>query len=139
MGIIFDKVIPTESQIEQLYSFFEKRKYQISHNVTPSIIDHTEFVKSNPYLAWYLAYKDDALICSVYVQNDNSIGVNLLEGFEGCFIPIIDFIKNLHEPLPPIKSVRRGSFFVNVSPKNLKLLQYLETLNVEEIQRSFSV
>ena len=139
MDIEFIRVVPTESQIDELHSFLENRKYSISHKKNPSKNEHTDFVKNHPYLDWYLCYKDDALICSVYVQSDNSIGVNLIEGFEDFFLPIINFIKNSHEPLPPIKSVRRGVFFVNIPSKNLKLIQHLESLNIYEIQRSFSI
>ena len=139
MEIVFKKVIPTESQIEQLYSFLEKRKSSISHRKTPSKVDHTKFVEKHPYLGWYLAYKGDDIICSVYVQSDNSIGVNLLEGFEDCFPDIVKFIKKKHKHLPPIKSIRRNTFLVNVSSQNIKLLKYLNDLNFEEIQRSFLV
>ena len=77
MTIIFEKIIPTKNQLEKLYLLLSDRKYSISHNKLPSSKEHSEFVLENPYIEWYLLYKDSNLLGSVYLQSDNSIGINL--------------------------------------------------------------
>ena len=139
MTIIFEKIIPTEKQFEKLYFLLKNRKYSVSHNKLPSITEHRKFVIENPYLEWYLFYRDKNLLGTFYLQSDNSIGINLNNPEKSDFIEIIDYIKTNHNPLPPIKTLRRGEFFVNVPADNLTLIKFLETLNKNEIQRSFVI
>jgi len=139
MDIRFEKIIPTEEQIDELYLFIKNRKHSVSHKITPLFSEHSDFVKNHPYISWYIVYKGAKPICSCYVQNDNSIGINFTEGYEEFFIQIIDFIKKTHKPQLPIKSIRREGFFVNVASKNTKLIQFLNSTNFQEIQRSFEV
>jgi hypothetical protein len=139
MTVIFEKIIPTKDQLDKLYLLLKNRRYSISHNNLPSVKEHNEFVSKNPYIEWYILYKNKNLIGSVYLQSDNSIGINLNNPEKSDFIEIIDYIKTNHNPLPPIKTLRRGEFFVNVPADNLTLIKFLETLNKNEIQRSFVI
>ena len=45
----------------------------ISHEVMPDFEEHKNFVKSNPYRAWYLIYFKEEAVGSFYLSNDNSI------------------------------------------------------------------
>ena len=137
--IEFKKIIPTNSQIDELYALLVDRKYSISHKKVPSKSEHSDFVSQHPYVAWYLVYKNTSLIGSVYVQFDNSIGINLMESCESDILSVINFIKNSHEPLSSIKSVRRGDFFVNVASENTNFIQMLKNLGKEEVGRSFVI
>lgn len=137
--IEFKKIIPTNSQIDELYALLVDRKYSISHKKVPSKSEHSDFVSQHPYVAWYLAYKNTSLIGSVYVQFDNSIGINLTEVFESDVVSVINYIKNNHKPLLPIKSVRSSEFFVNVASENTNYIQILKNLGKEEVARSFVI
>jgi hypothetical protein len=137
--IRFKKVIPSHQQVEELYSLLLKRKHSISHEKVPSFAEHEVFVSESPYLEWYLVYKGELLLGSVYVQSDNSIGVNSLDPRIDDLNKIFDFIKTHHRPLPAIKSVRRDGFFINIAPNNTKLLEICEKICKKEIQRSFLV
>ena len=139
MTIIFEKIIPTKNQLEKLYLLLSDRKYSISHNKLPSSKEHSEFVLENPYIEWYLLYKDSNLLGSVYLQSDNSIGINLNHTNKHDVIEIIKYIKDNHRPLQPIKSLRRGEFFVNIASDDLTLIQILNELDKNEIQRSFVI
>ena len=139
MEIEFEKIIPTDSQIDELYVLLTSRKYSISHKTVPSKSEHTDFVSEHPYVAWYILYKNTSLFGSVYVQFDNSIGINLLEYCEKDTLTVINHIKNNHKPLRSIKSVRRNEFFVNVASENTILIKTLKNLNKYEIQRSFII
>ena len=140
MSINFEKILPNEEQIYKLYMILQNRKYSISHKFSPSFEEHKTFVHQNPYLAWYLINKNNTLIGSVYLNNDNSIGINLINKFNNSdLIKLIGYIKNHHEPLPSIKSIRREEFFINVPSSNKELIRILEDINKIEIQRSFLV
>ncbi|MBO6971849.1 MAG: hypothetical protein JJ840_07765 [Prochlorococcus marinus CUG1431] len=137
MILNFEKIIPTSKQVSELYELLLDRKNSISHKDTPSLIEHNNFVLSNPYIAWYLIYKKEKLIGSLYLHSDNSIGLNSNKSKKEDVTEIIAFVKANHKPLPPIKSVRRGEFFINVSSNNGVLLKILKKIGKNEIQRSF--
>ena len=137
--IDFIKVVPNENQFKELYLLLSRRKYSISHNKFPSFEEHSKFVLENPYLEWYLLFKNKELLGSVYIQSDNSIGININLLNKEDIIEIIKFIKDNHEPLPPIKSLRRGEFFINIPSNDLIFVEILKDLNKTEIQRSFVI
>lgn len=139
MTLDFKKIIPTSNQVSDLYELLLERKNSISHIDIPSLNEHNKFVLSHPYVAWYLIYKRKKLFGSLYVHSDNSIGLNVNQSTKEDVSEIIFFIKANHKPLPSLKSVRRGDFFMNVSSSNADLIKCLQQLGKEEIQRSFVV
>jgi len=139
MTIIFEKIIPTEKQFEKLYFLLKNRKYSVSHNKLPSITEHRKFVIENPYLEWYLFYRDKNLLGTFYLQSDNSIGINLNKPKKDDLLEIIKYVKINYNPLPPIKSLRRREFFLNVAAENLDLIRILKKLDKTEVQRSFII
>jgi len=139
MGLDFEKIIPTSNQVTDLYKLLLEREYSISHTDIPSLIEHSKFVLSHPYVAWYLIYKRKNLVGSFYLHSDNSIGLNVNQQTKEHVAEILSFVKANHKPLPSIKSVRRGEFFINVSSKNRDLIKCLQQLGKEEIQCSFVV
>lgn len=139
MFLTFEKIIPTQNQIDELFFLLNNRKYSISHTSMLSKNEHSEFVSAHPYRVWYLTYRNKNLIGSVYLQTDNSIGIDFIEYRENDILSAIKYIKNNHKPLSSIKSVRRGEFFINVSSKNESFIKILKKLNKNEIQRSFLI
>ena len=139
MTLDFEKIIPKSNQVSDLYELLLERKNSISHTDIPSLNEHNKFVLSHPYEAWYLIYKSEKLVGSLYVHSDNSIGLNINQSTKEDVSEIISFIKANHKPLPSVKSVRRGEFFMNVSYDNGDLIKSLQQLGKEEIQRSFVV
>jgi len=139
MTIIFEKIIPTKNQSEKLFSLLLNRKYSISHKKFPSQKEHNEFVMNNPYIDWLLIYKDKNLLGSVYVQLDNSIGINLNEPNKDDVLEVINYIKYNYLPSSQIKSMRSGDFFLNIASDNSTMIQILNELNKKEIQRSFLI
>lgn len=139
MEISYEKIVPTSEQISQLYTLLTTRVHNISHNKLPTKLEHEEFVSSAPYRIWYLIYEEHKILGSVYIQNDNSIGINLKVASTQHVSHVINFIKTNHPPLPPIKSIRRDKFFVNVASSNTEMIEILRHLNKTELQRSFSI
>lgn len=133
----YENIIPNQKQIDDLYNLLLEREFSISHHTIPTKEEHEKFVINFPYLAWYIIRKGNDLCGSVYIQNDNSIGINFnkltLEDVED----IISFIKANHKPLNAIKSVRRGEFLINVPSNNEELIVILHQLKKKEIQKTF--
>ena len=58
MSLKFERIIPTQNQIDELFFLLQSRKYFISHKTPPSKKEHSDFVSEHPYLVWYLIYKN---------------------------------------------------------------------------------
>ena len=133
-------IIPTELQIKELYSQLQRRLYQISHKSMPPFEMHERFVKNNPYRAWFIIEIDNEFIGNVYIQFDNSVGLNCEDKItSGQIQKILDIIGSKFQPLEAINSIRRDGFFLNVSSANLSLQRKLNSLSLMEIQRSYAI
>ena len=103
----------------------------------PTYNEHIEFVVNHPYRYWYIIEKLDKFIGSVYLTEQNIIGLNLYSETENDYIKTIELITKLHKPLPPIKSIRSKYFQVNVNPKNNVLINALESISMIHIQNTY--
>jgi hypothetical protein len=136
----FDSVRPDDNQIRVLYNLLEARKYNISHREIPSYDEHTLFVKAEPYRAWYIILYREKPIGSVYLTEDNSVGLNIEEEqIEQVLSGVINFVLERHKPNPGLKSLRCDRFSVNVSPSNKKLISAMEKSGAEVIQICFAL
>lgn len=138
--INFIKVIPNKSQVDILFELLKQRLNSISHDSTPSFDEHKSFVENHPYRAWYLLINKNLTIGSVYLTNENSIGINMIDFYDDKDIQyIFEFIQLNYSPLPPMKSMRRKDFHINVSPNNQNLLDCLKRLDKRCIQSTFLI
>lgn len=136
--IELDPVIPSEIQTDLLYQQLCSRTFNISHRELPSYETHKEFVSRNPYRAWFIIKSTDLVLGNVYVQYDNSIGLNCCNQISEIQIKsILDLISIKLKPLDPIPSVRSKNFFLNVATSNIELQNKLTNLGLIESQRSF--
>ena len=136
----FDSVRPDDNQIRVLYNLLETRKYNISHREIPSYDEHTLFVKAEPYRAWYIILYREKPIGSVYLTEDNSVGLNIEEEqIEQVLSGVMNFIRERHKPNPGLKSLRCDRFSVNVSPSNKTLISAMEKSGAEVIQICFAL
>ena len=134
----FELIIPNEKQIEVLYQHLCERRHNISHASLPNIEKHTEFVNAHPYRVWFIIWYRKQAIGNIYIQNDNSIGLNCIIDLEESQIDnILKMLVKDFKPLPEIPSIRAGKFFLNVSSSNIQLQQKLLNLGLIETQRSF--
>jgi hypothetical protein len=136
--IELDLVIPSEIQTDLLYQQLCSRTCNISHHELPSYENHKEFVSKHPYRAWFIIKSTDLVLGNVYVQYDNSIGLNCCNQISEIQIKsILDLISIKLKPLDPIPSVRSNNFFLNVATSNIELQNKLTNLGLIESQRSF--
>jgi len=136
--IELDLVVPDERQTKLLYQQLCARSYSISHVKSLSYESHKEFVDNHPYRAWFIIQKKNIVLGNVYIQYDNSIGLNCCDEITETQIKsILDVVTSKLRPLDPIPSVRAGNFFLNVAASNLNLQNKLKNLGLKESQRSF--
>ena len=127
------------SHIRILYILLSKRKYSISHKKLPSYLEHKNFVNNSPYRVWYLIKNINSYIGSIYISNENVIGLNVDFHNSGEYIEILKILLNIHKPLKPINSIRNSHFVINVSPHNKVLLDCMNKIGMEHIQTSFLI
>jgi hypothetical protein len=134
----FELVIPTSAQIETLYTQLKNRAHNISHKSVPSFDEHTEFVQNHPYRKWIIVKDTEIAIANVYIQYNNSIGLNV-DSLVTCeqINKILKGIYASHSPLPAVPSVRFGEFFLNVATDNKMLQKKLSSLGFSEVERTF--
>lgn len=138
--LVLEKILPTDNQIQTLYELLAHRGRGISHNTMPSFQDHEAFVLNHPYREWLLVRFDGKTIGSVYIQNDNSVGININDTYvTSCFKYIIDYIKKNYNPLPPIKSVRASNFIINIAPSASTLIELLKENNNKLLQLTYEL
>ena len=139
MSLRFERITGTAKQIDDLYGLLKGRVHNISHKKHPRFAQHENFVKNNPYLHWFLV-RDRYQICgTMYIKDDNSIGLNIndptLEILEAC----LKFICDNFKPQPSKSSVVPDYFYVNIAYRNKHLLEALCRLGLEPIQISLRV
>ena len=124
--IVFEKVKPDERQITHLYQLLSDRPHQISHRQMPTFEEHATFVQNNLYRVWYIVHEDEHMVGSVYLTDQNTIGINIDDRrVETLLSVVIAKIKADFDPLPAVKSMRAGCFSINVAPTNKPLLNAL--------------
>ncbi len=136
--VLFEKVIPTTEQIDELFQLLNGRTHQISHKHDVSYDRHKEFVSTNPYRDWFLLRMGGELIGSVYITTENTVGVNINSPVDDRIVStIVEFVKSNFEPLEAIPSVRSAAFAINVPPTNKHLIDSLTSLGSELAQLTF--
>jgi len=140
MSLVLDEVIPTPQQTEILYRQLMIRSNNISHKKIPELEEHAHFVSHHPYRAWYLVTDDKCVIGNVYVQFDNSIGLNCTVDITKQKISIIlNMIMFKMSPLDAIPSVRHENYSLNVASSNSLLQKKLLNLGLVESQRTYTL
>ena len=135
--IKFTRVEPTNEQIKLLYDLLEARKFNISNRTEALYESHETFVKTNPYRDWFIVNLNDRPVGSFYIQNDNSIGINLSEEEDYHLVrDIVEFVREVRT-IGAIPSVRYGGFFINVPYKNSMLAAALQEIGATATQVSF--
>ena len=125
--------------IDVLYDLLKSREFFISHNKVPSYIEHKNFVINNPYKAWFIIKDGEEPIGSVYLKNDNSIGINVQHQDIDLISWCLNFIKGNYRPEKSVKTIIPDYFYINVPFENKKLKSNLNKLQFKAIQTSFRI
>jgi len=139
LNISFEKVIGTDEQIELLYSHLKNRNFGISHKLLPLYQDHITFVKNHPYRYWAFVIENNFPVGTVYLQTNNSIGLNLQQPTGHLVSEALRHIRNNFEPEKEITSIIPSYFYLNVACANEELNKILLELDAIPLQMSYKV
>ena len=139
LNISFEKVIGTDEQIELLYSHLKNRNFGISHKLLPLYLDHITFVKNHPYRYWAFVIENNFPVGTVYLQTNNSIGLNLQQPTRHLVSEALRHIQNNFEPEKEITSIIPSYFYLNVACANEELNKILLELDAIPLQMSYKV
>ena len=135
--ISLKEITNSEDHISETYRLLKLRTSSISHKKEPTFKEHKNFVFNHPYRFWFLVKLSKEYIGSVYLKHDNSIGLNIIDGFSNLTKEVLQKVVNSFEPLPPSKSMRNSHFIVNVAIEDISLAESLKEFGGLEIQRTF--
>ena len=121
------------------FDILNTRKYNISHLKQIDFLEHEDFFQNHPYRNWYLIKFESDYIGTLYLSNENIIGINFIKYNKTFLKKTINFVLDEHEPLPPIKSIRSDSFLINVHPDNSKLSSFLVDNGAIHIQSTYKL
>lgn len=138
-ALIFEKVTGTDNQVAILYKLLQQREKSISHAEMPGMESHRQFVQSPPYMDWYIIFTDKSPIGSVYVQADNSIGMNLISARKDWVAETLKFVTKNCPLQPPIPSKVPPYFFVNIPASDQAMANILREMNMPPIQISYKI
>ena len=129
----------SKNHIDILYELLKKREFSISHRQIPSYMEHREFVIDNPYRAWVLIKNSEDYIGSLYLKEDNSIGINVQSQNIDLICWCLNYIKENYLPEKSVNTLIPDYFYINVPFENKKLKSNLTKLKSQPIQTSFRV
>tara|TARA_Y100001978_G_scaffold193772_1_gene200183 strand:+ start:101 stop:961 length:861 start_codon:yes stop_codon:yes gene_type:complete len=133
----FKKVELTDSRI--LYELLKERVHNISHSNLPAYKNHINFVKNNPYLNWYIISIFGRVIGSFYIQDDNSIGINIRNPNKSIINELLNFILKNFSPREEVFSKIPNYFYLNVANTNKELIDIIESSGFNLIQLTFKL
>lgn len=136
-GLLFKKIDVDDSGA--LFELLERRIYSISHNKLPTKDEHLAFIKTHPYRYWAMILEKGCPIGTVYLQKDNSIGLNILEPSKYLVSEVLLHIRANFLPSDEIKSKIPPYFFINAPYENEKLNELLLELEAIPIQISYKI
>ena len=132
-------VLKTPDHIAALFSILDKREgdHVISHNQHTDFKTHREFVFSHPYRYWFLVECQKQFVGTVYLTNENVIGVFIEHEHLGILEETLTYVLDTFDPLPKIPSVRSPEFTINIAPRNTTYARIVQGLGGRLIQETY--
>ncbi|MDB9909846.1 hypothetical protein OAD45_05545 [Gammaproteobacteria bacterium] len=131
------QITTNKKDIDTLYSLLQERSYSISHTSIPSYEEHSNFVKKNPYRAWYFIIESKKILGSVYVSYENIIGIQLMSPTKDLYVNSLNYIIKNYQPMPGIKSIRSKYFHINIPWSDKNLIDLLTVLGLKPVELTF--
>jgi RimJ/RimL family protein N-acetyltransferase len=96
----------------------------------PTFSEHAEFVRSNPYMHWYIIQSDHAFLGAIYLTHAREIGLGILREHQrqGYGRAAVEELVRLHP----------GKFLANVNPKNEPSIAFWKAMGFELKQVVYS-
>lgn len=129
------KLVPVSRErqaINILYDLLAERtpEQSISHKGMPTMDEHTAFVRSQPYQAWYMIDVDGDYVGCVYLSKAREIGVSIFEKRRGKGYAT-QAVEELMRKWP-------GKFYANINPANAASIAFFSKLGFQQIQVTYA-
>ena len=123
-----------KSDCEFLYDLLNERhpSANISHKKMPSFSQHVTFVLSKPYSKWYVIEAFQKNVGSIYLTENDEIGIFIKTDFHGKGIATCAMNQLM-------KKNPRSRYLANVSPKNKKSIKFFKNHEFNLIQYTYEL
>ena len=134
-----ETIVKSIEQKNILFDLFKNRdeSENISTKRDQNFKDHCNFVENHPYRYWFLIQSGTDYIGSLYLTNNNHVGVYLVKSHSLFLKPILSYVIEKFKPLPEIPSVRAKGFHINISVRNKWYEEILTGMGAEAYQKTF--
>lgn len=114
-----------------LYDLLQERdpKANISHRELPSFENHVKFIRSGPYLDWWLLEANKEVVGSMYLTDRNEIGLFIFKAYQGKGFGT--------KALALLREEHEGPFLANISPANGPSQDFFYRNGFELVQYTF--
>jgi RimJ/RimL family protein N-acetyltransferase len=132
MEIIRLMKIKNEDDIRFLFELLKERPKEsyISFKM-PTYKQHKDFVKSKPYLVWFIIYYDDMHVGTIYKTRQDEIGIQIKKEFQNKGIS--------HKVIPMMYPLGKGHNFANINPLNKSSIKLFSDLGFKLIQYTYEL
>jgi RimJ/RimL family protein N-acetyltransferase len=117
-----------------LYDLLAERPKEanISHQSMPSLEAHISFITSNPYQSWYIIENEHSRLGSIYLTNQDEIGIFILKSNQnqGIAPKAIELLMQAH-PKP--------RYLANIAPQNANSMKLFNKLGFNLCQHTLEL
>ena len=140
MSYEFLNVYSCDDHYKTLYKMLAERKFHISHQTMPEFRSHIEFVASKPYRTWFFIKYFEEYIGNFYIQEDNSIAINIeSDHYENGIQATIKYINTNFSPRESVKSKIPKEFFINLPFEDKNYQDILYKIGLKPAQISYKL
>ena len=108
------------------------KRVNISHTKMPTYNQHVKFVMSKPYSKWYIINFNNKKIGTIYLSNQDEIGIYIKNTNQGGGIGQ-KALKLLMQKNP------RKRYLANVNPKNSKSIKFFKKNKFKILQHTYEL
>mgnify|MGYP004005194597 FL=1 len=126
--------IVSKSDYRFLFTLLQERdpRANISHKQMPTYDEHVKFLQSKPYSKWYIIFFNNKKVGSIYLSNQDEIGIFLQKEFQHSGIGKLSMDLLM-------KKNPRSRYLANVNPKNSKSKQFFKKNGFSLIQHTYEL
>ena len=117
-----------------LYDLLKERdpRSNISHKKMPTYDEHVKFVMSKPYSKWYIIQYKNQNVGSIYLSNQNEIGIFIKTNMQDRGIGEIALkLLMKYNPYP--------RYLANISPQNKRSIKFFKKNGFNLIQYTYAL
>lgn len=125
----------SSTHCNHLYEILRERldepQTNISHKALPTFEEHMVFMRSSPYMAWFVVTMDGLPVGATYLTRQREIGLYICRDFREQGIG--------REVVAEMRARFPGPILANVNPENVKARQFWERMGGKLLQVTYAL